>query len=87
MPRKDEVRQARHHQTLTRYASCLEAVDLGEQRGHVDHDPVADDGCDVVIQDARGHQLQGVTLFAHHHGVAGIVPALITHHVSVIGGE
>jgi hypothetical protein len=84
VPREDEVRSARHLQVVTADTARLERVDLGEQRGQVDDDPVGDDGDDVVVEDSRRDELQCVPLAVDHHGVAGVVPALIPHDVGVL---
>ena len=87
VPREDEVGLMADLQLRTADAAALEGVDLAEQRGQIDHHSVADDGDDVRVQHATGDELQRVPLGAHHHGVAGVVAALVAHHVGVFGSE
>ena len=66
----------------------LERVDLGEQHDRVDHDAVADDRRDVVVQHARRHELEGERLAVDHQGVAGVVAALVADdHRHLLGDE
>ncbi len=83
MPGKDEMRTARHLQLGARDPARLEHVDLGEQRRQIDDDAVGDHRDHVVVEDARRHELQGVALTTDDDGVAGVVAALVPHHVSV----
>ena len=84
MPREDQVSTARHLQLGAGDASRLERVDLLEQRRQIDDDAVGDHRDHVVVQDPRRNELQGVLLAADHHGVAGVVAALVAHHVGVL---
>ena len=87
VPGEDEVGAAGDAQPVARDATGTERVDLGEQRGQVDHHAVGDDGDDVVVQDAARRQLQGVALATDDDGVAGVVPTLVAHHVAVLLGQ
>ena len=52
---------------------------LADERARVDHDAVADDGRDVRVQDAAGHEVQLEDLVADDDGVAGVVATLVAH--------
>ena len=84
MPRKDEVGSAGHLQPPARDTPRFEPVDLLEQCRQIDNDAVGDHGDDVVVQDSRRHELQRVPLAVDHHGVAGVVAALVAHDVHVL---
>ena len=56
---------------------AVEPIELGEQHRGIDHDAVADDGCDVVVEDAARHELERERLAADDDRVAGVVPALV----------
>ena len=60
-----------------RDAGGFQRIDLGEQRGRIDDQAVADDGLLAGPQDAARDQLEDELLFADEDGVAGIVAALI----------
>ena len=59
------------------YAPAREHVQLGDQRGRIDDDSVADDRRDVRIQHAGRDEVELEHLFAEHDRVAGVVAALI----------
>ena len=59
-----------------------------EQHCRVDHHAVADDGRDVVVEDAARDELQRERLAADDDGVPGVVAALIAHDdVHLFGDE
>jgi len=87
VPREDQVRLAADPELGAADAATFEGVDLAEQGGEVDDDPVPDDGDDVRIEHPARDQLQGVALAADDDGVTGVVPALIADDVAVLGGE
>src|SRR6185437_14053492 len=58
-------------------ALARQHVELLEEDSRVDDDTVADDGGDVVVEDAARHELQRKGLAVHHDAVARVVPALI----------
>jgi hypothetical protein len=62
-------------------------VDLGKQHDRIDHDTVADDRDDVVVEHTRGHQLQRERLTVDHQRVARVVAALVAHHHRHLLGE
>ncbi len=84
VPREDQVRPARHLQLGARDAPGFEHVDLVEERRQVDDDTVGDHGDHVVVEDARGDELQGVLLAIDDDGVSGVVAALVAHDVRVL---
>jgi hypothetical protein len=64
------------------HAPLGEPVDLVEQHLRVDHDTVADDRDTPGREHARRQQVQRVlTAVRRHHGVPGVVAALVTDHV------
>jgi hypothetical protein len=65
----------------------VEGVELGQQDGRVDHDPVADHRRDVLVEDAARHQLEGEGLAVDHNPVAGVVTALVAHHHVHFAGQ
>lgn len=62
-------------------ASLVQALHLGEQDRRVDDDTVTDDRGTPRRQDSGGEEMQCVLLVAHDDRVAGIVAALVTHHI------
>ena len=58
-------------------AVSRQLVDLGEQRGRIDDDAVADDAGDARMQDARRDEVQDELGAVDVDGVAGVVSALI----------
>ena len=86
--REDHVGVARDPQLRAIDALGGELVHLGEHHDGVDHHAVADHRRDVVVEDARGHQLQGERLAVHHQGVARVVTALVPDdHRHFLGNE
>ena len=75
--RQDQVGVARHPQPGTVDPTRLESVDLGQHDDRIDHDAVADDRSDVVVQDTGRDQLQGEGLAVDDEGVPRIVAALV----------
>ena len=63
-----------------RHARRFQRLDLAEQRGRVDHQPVADHGLLPGTQNAARNQLQDEFLLADENRVARIVSALIARH-------
>ena len=57
MPRENEMCLARHFEACTRNAPRLELVDFRKQCGHVDHNTVANDWGDMVVQHATRNEL------------------------------
>ncbi len=74
---QDQVGVAADEQTAAVDALRGESVELREQHRGVHHDAVADDGRDVVVQDAARHELQREGLTADDDRVARVVPALV----------
>ena len=66
---------------------AIEAVELGQQDGRVDHHPVADHRRDVLVEDAARDQLEGEGLAVDHDAVAGVVAALVAHHHVHLAGQ
>src|SRR5439155_10065757 len=63
-------------------------IHLIEEDGGVDHDAVADHRRDVGVQDPARQQLQGERFPVNHHGVPGVVPALVAdHHRHLLGKQ
>jgi hypothetical protein len=62
-------------------------IDLLEQRLRIDHHAVADHAGDAGMEDARRDQVEDELLAVDIHGVAGVVPALITRHRGEVRGE
>ena len=62
-------------------APVLEALQLLQQHARIDHHAVTDDVGDTGRQHARRDEVQGEVLaVGQHHGVPGVVAALISHH-------
>ena len=59
-------------------AGLRQLVDFGEQRLRIDDDAVADDARDAGVEDARRNQTEDELRAVDVHGVAGVVPALIS---------
>ena len=57
--RQDQVGVAAHLQPAAVDALGLQPVDLGQQHAGLDHDAVADDRRDVVVEHARRQELEG----------------------------
>ena len=71
-----------------RRPSRLEHVELGEQHARIDHDAVADDRRDVVVEDAARDELQGEGLAVDDDRVPGVVAALVADdQVHLLGDE
>ena len=58
-------------------ALLVEPSSSASSTARVDHDAVADDRRDVVVEDAAGHQLQRERLTTYDNRVPGVVPALV----------
>ena len=87
VPREHEMGMARHPQLRTGHAARFERGDLGEQRRQVDDDAVGDHRDHVLVQDPARDQLQRVALAVDDHRVAGVVAALVAHHIGVFLGQ
>ena len=85
--RHDQVRVAAHHQARRVDALVGEHVDLREEHLGVDHHAVPDDRGDVVVEHARGHQLECERLAADDDPVPGVVAALVAHDQVHLAGE
>ena len=75
----DHVRRAADADARRVDAALREHRHLVDERARVDHDAVADDGRDVRVEHAAGHEVQLEHLVAEDHGVAGVVAALVAH--------
>jgi hypothetical protein len=64
-----------------------QAVDLFEEFRRVDDHAIGDDAGATRKQDARGDKVQCVAFIAHHDGMAGIGPAVVSDDVVVIVRE
>ncbi len=64
----------------------LEVVDLLEEDLGVEDHAVADDAAFPLVENPRGDQVEHRLLVADHQGMAGIVAALVAHHVLGILG-
>ena len=88
VPRHDDVRVARDAQAGAVEALGLEVVDLLEDDGRVDDAAVADDGEDVLVDDARRNLVKGEVMAVRDDGVAGVrAAAVAADHVEVTGDE
>ena len=84
----DDVRRAADADARGVDAALREHVHLADERARVDHDAVADDGRDVRVEHAAGHEVQLEDLVADDDGVAGVVAALVAHdHVDRLGEQ
>jgi hypothetical protein len=78
----------RHLQPLAAAPPPLEHGDLVEQHLRVDHHAVADDRDDVVVEHARGDELEGERLIVDDERVPRVVPALVADdEVHLLGEE
>ena len=78
--RHQQVRVGGDQQPLGIDAAILEALQLVEQNAGVDHHAVADHVGDAWRQDARRNEVEREVLARRqHHGMAGIVAALVPH--------
>jgi hypothetical protein len=65
-----------------------EAVHLLEEGLGIENDAVAHHAAGAGVQDATGHLLEDELLVPHHHGMAGVGPALVAdHHVRLLGQD
>ena len=78
---RDDVRVRADHQPRGVHAAGDQAVHLAEQHLEVDHHAVADHRHARGRQDPAGQQVQGELRIADHHGVPGVVAALVAHDV------
>ncbi len=62
-------------------ATLVQSAQLGEQDRRVDDDSVTDHRGAPRREDAGGEKVQCVLLVAYDNRVAGVVAALVTHHV------
>jgi hypothetical protein len=86
--RHDQVRVARHDQARHVDALGLQGFEFGQQHRRVDDDAVSDDGRDVRVEHARGHELEGERLALHDDPVPGVVTALVANdHIHVASQE
>ena len=85
--RHDQVGVAAHHQAAGVDALGGQGVELLEEDRRVHHDAVADDGGDVVVEDAARHQLERKSLAVDDDPVAGVVATLVAHHQIHVAGE
>ena len=84
VPRENEVCLARYFQARTRDTSRFKLVDFRKQCGHVDHNTIANDWGDVVVQHATRNELQRILFLTHHHGMASIVPTLVSGNIRMV---
>ena len=78
--RHQQVRIGGDQQAFGVDAAVLQALQLVEQHTGVDDHAVADHVGDAWCEDARGDQVKGEVLASRqHHGMAGVVAALIPH--------
>ena len=78
--RHQQVRVGGDQQPLGVDAAILEALQLVEQHAGVDHHAVADHVGDAWREDARRDEVKREVLARRqHHGMAGVVAALIPH--------
>ena len=85
--RHDHVRAAADPHPRDVDALRRQHVELGDERGRVDDDAVADHGRDVRVQHARRAQLELERLVAHDDGVARVVAALVADDDGDVLGE
>jgi hypothetical protein len=77
-----------HLEPLATAAPRLQHVDLVQQHLRIDHHAVADDRHDVVVQHARGNELEREGLPVDHQRVPRVVAALVAdHQVHLLGEE
>ena len=79
--RHQQVRVRGDQQPGGVHPAVIEAAQFGQQHSRVDDDSVADDVGDTRRQDARRDEVQReVVPVGQHHGVPGVVSALVAHH-------
>jgi hypothetical protein len=79
--RRDDVGVAADQELGRVDAALVQPAQLGEQDRRVDDDAVADDRRAAGRQDSGREQVEGVLLVAHDYRVAGVVAALVAHHI------
>ena len=79
--RRDQVGVTADQQLGGVDAALVQPAQLGEQDRRVDDDAVADDRDASRGEDAGGEEVQRVLLVADDDRVAGVVAALVAHHV------
>ena len=85
--RHDHVRAAADPDPRDVDALRRQHVELGDERGRVDDDAVADHRRDVRVEHARRAQLELERLVAHDDGVARVVAALVADDDGDVLGE
>ena len=60
--------------------ALMKLVELGAQRHGIDYHAVAHHVDRRGVENARGDALQRIFVAVEHHGVSGVVAALIAHH-------
>jgi hypothetical protein len=77
---------AGHHKTAHVDSSHLQHGALGEEHHRLDHDAVADDWHDVVIENPARDELKGERLATHDDRVTSVVTALVADYdLDVLG--
>lgn len=79
--RGDQMGIAADQQLGRVHAAVVQPTQLGEQDGRVDDDTVSDDRGTPRRKDSGGEEMKCVLLVTYDHRVAGIVAALVTHHI------
>jgi hypothetical protein len=86
--REDQMGAGGHLEPLAAASPALQHGDLGQQHLGIDHDPVADDRHDVVVEHARGDELERERLPVDHQRVTCVVAPLVAdHQVHLLGEE
>jgi hypothetical protein len=87
MPWENELGLARDRQFGTRNTARFKTINFGEESWHINHNTVANDWCDVVVQNARWNELQRILLGTDDHRVASVVSTLVTSDHRILSGK
>ena len=86
--RHDQVRVGADQQVAGVDAAALQPGQLVEQHAGIDHHPVADHVAHARGEDPGRDQVQREVLaVGQHHGVPGVVAALVAHHPLDLAAE
>jgi hypothetical protein len=87
VPRENQLSLTRDLEFCARNSARLESVNLCKQCRHVNDDAITNDRSDVVVQNPRRNELQGVLLSTDNHGVTGVVSTLIASDNRILSGK
>lgn len=88
VPRKDDVNAIAEHQIPRRVDPALsQRIDLGQNRGRVEHHAGSDHVHHPRIENSTGNVMQFVNVLAHDDGMTGVGPALLADNDVKLRGQ